>query len=450
MKLLKTLLLSVFATLSAVAQTAVTRTSAGVVQYTGLTIPAPLVSTSIRPATDDGAPLGDTTHNWSDLFMATGGVINFANGNWVATHSSGILTVGTGDFRITTAGTNAASAVTVGGTQTLTSKTLTSPTMTAPVLGTIASGVGTSLTALTAANISAGALANGMTATTQAVADNSTKLATTAFVLANAGGSNAITAASAASGAGVIWQSAGADRTAVASNTLGTVGITTASVTNFTYGAVTFTGVTGTGKVVADTSPTLVTPVLGVAAATSVNKWVLTAPSTAATLTAGGDSLTYTFPASTQTIPGLTDAVTFTNKKTDFGSSLGTDDTFVGEVISGLNNSGGVTQWDAVYLNSSSQWVKADANGSGTYPAVGIATATSSTGNPTTVLVRGVFRDDGGTSWTVGGNLYLSTTAGGLTSTPPTTTGDKIQVIGTALAAHTVYVHPGTDYGTAP
>lgn len=51
-----------------------------------------------------------------------------------------------------------------------------------------ANGSGAALTALTAASITAGALANGMTATTQTVGDNSTKLATTAFVLANAGG----------------------------------------------------------------------------------------------------------------------------------------------------------------------------------------------------------------------------------------------------------------------
>lgn len=49
-------------------------------------------------------------------------------------------------------------------------------------LGTPSSGNGSALTALTAANITAGALANGMTATTQAPADNSTKLATTAYV----------------------------------------------------------------------------------------------------------------------------------------------------------------------------------------------------------------------------------------------------------------------------
>jgi hypothetical protein len=60
-----------------------------------------------------------------------------------------------------------------------------------------------------------------------------------------------------------------------------------------TYGGVTLSAaVTGTGKMVLDTSPTLVTPVLGVATATSINKLTLTAPATSATLTvADGASL---------------------------------------------------------------------------------------------------------------------------------------------------------------
>jgi hypothetical protein len=81
----------------------------------------------VTPAANDGAALGTTSLQWSDLFLASGGVLNFANGNWEATHTSGILTVGTGDLRVTTAGTNTASVVTVGGTQTLTGKTLTTP-----------------------------------------------------------------------------------------------------------------------------------------------------------------------------------------------------------------------------------------------------------------------------------------------------------------------------------
>lgn len=52
-------------------------------------------------------------------------------------------------------------------------------------------------------------------------------------------------------------------------------------------------GVTGSGAVVLVTSPTLVTPTLGVAAATSINKVAITAPATSATLTiADGKTLT--------------------------------------------------------------------------------------------------------------------------------------------------------------
>lgn len=104
-----------------------------------------------RPLTNDGAALGDTTHNWSDLFLATGALINFNNGNVTVVHSSGILNVTVGDLRVTTPGTDAASVVTVGGTQTLTNKTLTSPVMTAPTLGvasatSVAIGSGTAIT----------------------------------------------------------------------------------------------------------------------------------------------------------------------------------------------------------------------------------------------------------------------------------------------------------------
>jgi hypothetical protein len=59
---------------------------------------------------------------------------------------------------------------------------------------------------------------------------------------------------------------------------------------------------TGSGAIVMATSPTLTTPVLGVATMTSMNKWAMTAPTTACTLVSGADSLTYTFPAQTCTV----------------------------------------------------------------------------------------------------------------------------------------------------
>lgn len=62
-----------------------------------------------------------------------------------------------------------------------TSPTITSPVFVTPALGTPASGVLTNATGLPAASVVAGALANGMTATSQSQNDNSTKLATTAY-----------------------------------------------------------------------------------------------------------------------------------------------------------------------------------------------------------------------------------------------------------------------------
>ena len=81
--------------------------------------------------------------------------------------------------------------------------------------------------------------------------------------------------------------------------------------------APTWTATTGSGNVVLATSPTLVTPTLGVASATTVNKVTLTAPATGSTLTiadgktltasnsitlAGTDSTTMTFPPASASV----------------------------------------------------------------------------------------------------------------------------------------------------
>jgi hypothetical protein len=96
--------------------------------------------------------------------------------------------------------------------------------------------------------------------------------------------------------------------------------LTLATALPVTSGGTGGTTSTGSGAVVLATSPTLVTPVLGVATATSVNKVAVTAPATSATLTiadgktltasnsltlAGTDATTMTFPASSTTVAGL-------------------------------------------------------------------------------------------------------------------------------------------------
>lgn len=47
---------------------------------------------TMYPTTNDSGALGKATQSWSDLFLASGAVINFANGNATLTHSSGLAT----------------------------------------------------------------------------------------------------------------------------------------------------------------------------------------------------------------------------------------------------------------------------------------------------------------------------------------------------------------------
>lgn len=89
---------------------------------------------------------------------------------------------------------------------------------------------------------------------------------------------------------------------------------------------------TGTGtKFVVDTSPTLVTPNIGVATATSINKVTITQPATSATLTvADGKTLTSSFNATfngaDQTFTGSGTAVTtFPNENSTLAGVVGSD-----------------------------------------------------------------------------------------------------------------------------
>lgn len=52
-----------------------------------------LTTVAFRPLTNDSHSLGTVTTSWADLFLASGGTINWNNGNVVLTHSAGALTM---------------------------------------------------------------------------------------------------------------------------------------------------------------------------------------------------------------------------------------------------------------------------------------------------------------------------------------------------------------------
>lgn len=95
--------------------------------------------------------------------------------------------------------------------------------------------------------------------------------------------------------------------------------------------------VTGTGSVALATSPTLVTPVLGVATATSINKVALTAPATSATLTLADGSTLATSGAFSTTLT----ATAATNVTLPLSGTLATlagSETLTNKTIAGANN----------------------------------------------------------------------------------------------------------------
>jgi hypothetical protein len=63
--------------------------SANALTLTGATTFA--IAATVRPTANDGNALGAATVAWSDLFLASGAVINFDNGNATLTHSAGAL-----------------------------------------------------------------------------------------------------------------------------------------------------------------------------------------------------------------------------------------------------------------------------------------------------------------------------------------------------------------------
>ena len=61
-----------------------------------------LAANLFRPTTSDGIALGSGSYMWSDLFLASGSVINFNNGDVTLTHSSNTLTLAGGNFHLGT------------------------------------------------------------------------------------------------------------------------------------------------------------------------------------------------------------------------------------------------------------------------------------------------------------------------------------------------------------
>lgn len=99
--------------------------------------------------------------------------------------------------------------------------------------------------------------------------------------------------------------------------------------------------------------------------------------------------------------------------------------------------------YDVLY-KSSSGWNKAKADADSTLPAFGMCLETGT--GERELLLRGCIRNNSW-NWTEGNLIYVSTaTAGAITATKPSTTGNRIQIVGVALDADTIYFDPNSTW----
>lgn len=392
----------------------------------GTTITA---NTGLVPDADDGAYIGTTTLGFSDLFLASGATIHCANTDWVATHSAGILTIGTGTLKITTPTNTATSVVTIDGTQTLTNKTLTSPNVNEAVALTTTA---TKLNYLTSATGTAG------TATGKIVFDTAPTFVTsitTPSVLATANDSGALGASGTAfsdlflaSGGVINWNAANVTLThsaGILTLSAGTVfkadhiGETTGSHTIVFDNTITNAGQSDLTTI---HSTTTLADHIGehTGSHTVVADNTITLATGAGMILPAGSGIKLTLPT--------------------------TDAQCTGHYTDSFNSGYTASAGDLVFYGSGGKWLEVDSDAVATCNGLlGIAMEAKNDGQAMKVALPGSFVHFDAWNWTTGDTLYAGETLGAIQNTIPTGADAIIKVVGVAIDADTIYFYPSQD-----
>jgi hypothetical protein len=304
--------------------------------YVGTGSAGAAAAASTLPTSAFPALTGDVTNTSGTLATTVGKI----GGNAVSlggafTLSGAFATTlsvsGTTTLTLPTSGTVTALGNTTTGSGNIvlaTSPTLTTPTITtSATVPFVIGGTGTGSTLTLQSTSGVGTTDSVVIKVGNNGATTALTASTTGQITVNSGG---LTVGVAGTTAGSVVLSGGTSGTTtlvVAATTSGTLTLPAGTGTVTALGNTT----TGSGSIVLATSPTLTTPTLGVASATTINKVTLTAPATGSTLTiadgktltvsntltlAGTDSTVMTFPSSTTTVAGLGTTQTFTATNT--------------------------------------------------------------------------------------------------------------------------------------
>jgi hypothetical protein len=159
---------------------------------TGVAVTGTLTTSgALTPSSSDGAALGSASVMWSDLFLASGAVINFNNGNATMTHAAGSLTTAVTTFAIT-------GALTVSTTAAITGNATFGGTVGVTGATTLSSTLAAGATTITGALSASGDFAIATNKLTVASASGNTAIAGTLAVTGATTATGAVTANNAA------------------------------------------------------------------------------------------------------------------------------------------------------------------------------------------------------------------------------------------------------------